>query len=358
MARESETFRRATMRILRMQLGSIIFMDFIAFGGAAFGVVSAARALAAGRVDLSAALMIALLSAEFFIPLRQLGALFHVSMNGAAAAKRVFAILDLPSPPEGGATLPAGALDVEIRALCFAYGKERQALSDLTLCIPRTGLVALTGASGSGKSTVAAILSGARRAYAGSVRFGGTELRTVSQESLAARVALVPHDGFVFAGTVAENLRLAKPDASEAELTAALKSARLWDFLAENGGLDAAVSPRGANLSGGQRQRLCLARALLRESALYIFDEAASNIDVESEQAIMEAVYALAKTKAVLLISHRLESLANAGRIYLLAEGRLAESGAHADLVRRGGAYARLYAEQKALEAYGKGAAG
>ncbi|MDR1588690.1 MAG: ABC transporter ATP-binding protein/permease [Oscillospiraceae bacterium] len=351
MAREAESFRQSTMRILRMQLASIIVMDVVAFGGAALGVVLAALAVRRGSADIPQALMIALLSAEFFIPLRQLGSLFHVSMNGVAASERMFRLLDLELPPDGDKMLPEGALDVRLRGVSLTYpDAPAPAIDGVSIDIPPRGLVSVVGESGGGKSTLAAVLSGARRGYTGSASIGGLELRDISRGSLNRAVTLVSHDGYVFSGTVAENLRLARPDASDAELVSALEKARLWDFFAAGDGLEARLDERGANISGGQRQRLCLARALLRDSAIYIFDEAASNIDAESEAAIMESVRELAGTRAVLLITHRLAAAEPSDMIYVLDGGKLAESGTHTDLLARGGGYARLHGRQKELE--------
>jgi ATP-binding cassette subfamily B protein len=352
MAREAEAFRLSTMRILRMQLASIIVMDIVAFGGAALGVVLAALSVS-GRGDISRALVIALLSAEFFIPLRRLGSLFHVSMNGVAASERMFRLLDTELPPDGDKPLPAGGNRVEVKRMSFVYpGAERAALDGVSFELPPRGLTSLVGESGNGKSTAAAVLSGARRGYAGSVAVGGTELREASRESLNGAVTLVTHDGYVFSGTVAENLRLAKPEASDAELIAALEKARIWDFLASGDGLGTLVNERGANLSGGQRQRLCLARALLRESAIYIFDEVASNIDAESESAIMEVVRELAERRSVLLITHHLAAAASSRMIYVLDGGKITESGTHDELLALGGGYARLYGEQSESETF------
>ncbi|MDR1603345.1 MAG: ABC transporter ATP-binding protein/permease [Gracilibacteraceae bacterium] len=354
MTREAESFRQATMRLLRMQLSSFILMDLAAFGGAAAGIAAVVLAYGQGRVPLSGALALVLLSAEYFIPLRQLGSYFHIALNGVSAGERMFQFLNLTPPPAGTVVPPPGRLDVKMRGVSFAYpGGGRSALSDVALDVPAGRLTALAGVSGCGKSTVAALLAGRRRGYSGGITLGGAELRDIDPNSLQRRVTLVNHDGYIFAGTAADNLRLARPEAEAAEMVRVLRAVRLWDFLAERGGLAAAIGERGTNLSGGQRQRLCIARALLRDSDLYIFDEAASNIDVESEEAVMAVVRRLAESKAVLLISHRLTNLVTAGRIYLMENGRISEAGAHAELLARRGGYARLYREQVSLENYG-----
>jgi len=353
MALEAEHFRQSTMRVLRMQLGSIIFMDLIAFGGAALGVAAAARSGGA----LSSALAAILLSAEFFIPLRQLGSYFHVAMNGAAAGTGMLAILDASAPPDGARAVSlnnAGNPAAVIRGLSFSYG-ETEVLRDVSFDIPSKGMVSLVGGSGCGKSTIAALITARQRGYGGSVALGGAELREIARESLAGSVTLVTHEGYVFAGTARSNLRLAKPDATDAEMRSVLECVRLWGEVDD---LDAPLLERGANLSGGQRQRLCLARAMLRGGmSIYIFDEVTSNIDAESESAIMGVVRDLAETSAVLLISHRLANVAPSKRIYLLDGGKIVECGAHAELLAQNGLYARLWREQRELESYVKGAA-
>ncbi|MDR0381439.1 MAG: ABC transporter ATP-binding protein/permease [Oscillospiraceae bacterium] len=369
MRTEAESFRRSTMRVLRMQLNSIAVMDLIAYGGGAAGVLLAVLGYANRTLGLPEALTVTLLAVEFFLPLRLLGSYFHIAMNGLSASDRMFQILDTPLPADGSETPPAGPLTVSLRDVSFSYapvdpgapvdpaGPARAALSGVTLTLAPGRLVSLVGPSGGGKSTVAALLSGRRGGYTGRIDVGGTELRALARESLPRRVTLVTHEDFVFAGTVADNLRMARPDASDEALTAALRQAQIWDFLEDKGGLSMDLAARGANLSGGQRQRLCLARALLRDSDVYLFDEATSNIDAESDEAVMAAVRALARTKAVLLISHRLANVVTSDQICLLEHGVVTESGTHAALLARGGAYARLWARQTELEQYAKGGA-
>jgi ABC-type transport system involved in cytochrome bd biosynthesis fused ATPase/permease subunit len=353
----AESFRKSTMRVLRMQLNSIILMDIVAYGGTALGIILAAHGFALGAIPPAGAIVIVLLSAEFFIPLRQLGSYFHTAMSGIAACERVFQILDAPTPEVGKSILPDGSPTVEVRGLSFAYGDGRGALSDVSFSAQTTGLTGLAGASGCGKSTVAKLLSGRLSGadYGGSVRIGGVELRDIDPTELRRRVCLVTHEDYIFTGTVRDNLLPAKPGAADDELIAALEKVRLAGFLEDADGLDTEISEGGANLSGGQKQRLSLARALLRDCDLYVFDEAASNIDAESGEAVDAVTEGLAESKNVILISHRLANLTRANRIYAMEDGRVAESGTHEELARRGGVYAAMYAEQTALEAYAGG---
>jgi ABC-type transport system involved in cytochrome bd biosynthesis fused ATPase/permease subunit/uncharacterized membrane protein YbaN (DUF454 family) len=364
----AETFRRSTMRVLRMQLNSIILMDVVAYGGAALGIILAVRGLLAGAFGLFGAVSFILLAAEFFVPLRQLGSYFHIAMNGLAACERVFKILDVPEPALGKSDLPCGGLSIEATALSFSYEAERAALFGLSFSVPAAGLTGIAGASGCGKSTLAKLLSGrlAGADYGGKVKIGGVELRDVDPANLRERLCLVTHEDYIFTGTVRDNLLMARPSAAvnsnrpdagaftaaDAELLEALDRVRLRDFFAEQDGLDTRLFEGGANLSGGQKQRLSLARAILRNCDLYIFDEATSNIDPESESVVLEVMGALARSKNVLLISHRLANLTRADRILVLDKGRVAETGTHDELAAADGIYARMFAEQRALEAY------
>ena len=348
MDRQAEQFRRITMH-----LNSITIMDLIAYGGAALGAILAATQFAAGRISLDGALLILLLAADFFIPMRLLGSFFHIAMNGMAASDKIFRLLDLPEPARGSETL-GDDLTIRCRNLGFGYQSEKPVLRGLELEIPMGSFTALVGESGCGKSTLSALLMGRNKGYTGSVTVGGLELRNIREDSLLGAFTYVSHQSYLFKGTVADNLRMARPDASDDALWQVLEQVKLADFVRSEQGLDTPVAERGANLSGGQCQRLALARALLADSPAYIFDEATSNIDVESENDIMEVIRRLAKTKTVLLISHRLANVEFADKIYVLEKGRLAESGSHGVLLARGGCYARLWNAQAELENYGK----
>lgn len=354
MNREAEKFRKITMKVLTMQLNSITIMDLVAYGGAALGIIMAVTQYQAGKVSFAGSLAVILLSADFFIPMRQLGSFFHVAMNGMAASDKIFRLLDLPEPENGRETVPAEDCGIICRGLYFSYETDREILHGVDLEFPMGGFTAVVGESGSGKSTVASILTGRNREYKGSVTMGGKQLTDIREDCLMERVTYVGHNSWLFQGTVRENLLVGYPDASDEMLWAVLEQTRLDSFLREEKGLDTFLTEKGSNLSGGQCQRLALARALLHDSPIYIFDEATSNIDVESEDDIMEQIIRLSKEKTVILITHRLANAAAADRIYCMQKGCAAEAGTHRELVERSGVYAKLWNAQQTLENYGK----
>lgn len=352
MNEEAERFRRITMKVLTMQLNSITIMDLVAYGGAALGIIVAARQFATGQIGLFGCFAIIMLSADFFLPMRLLGSYFHIAMNGMAASEKIFKLLDLPEPQAKTGVIDPADCTLRCEDVRFAYDAERPILKGVDLELPRTGLVALVGESGCGKSTLAGLLAGRLEGYAGSITVGGQPLCEISLESRMKQITTVGFAARLFKGTVAENLRMAKPDASDEALWQALEQVKLADFLRSEQGLETPVAEKGANFSGGQCQRLALARALLHDSPIYILDEATSNIDVESENQIMALVHRLAETKAVLLISHRLANVTGAQRIYALEEGRVAGCGTHAQLLAACPCYQRLWNSQQALEHY------
>ncbi|ANU53943.2 cysteine ABC transporter ATP-binding protein [Acutalibacter muris] len=353
MNREAESFRRITMKVLTMQLNSITIMDLIAYGGAALGVVLSVTQYRAGRADLAGCLLIILLSADFFIPMRQLGSFFHIAMNGMAASEKIFRLLDLPEPEQGAAPFPEDC-SITCTGLGFAYEPDRPLLHDIELAVPKGGFTAVVGESGCGKSTVAGLLMGRNRGYTGSLQIGGAELTDIAEASLMKNITYISHQSYLFKGTVRENLQMGRPDATDDELWAALEKVKLDGFLRQEKGLDTPLTEQGANLSGGQRQRLALARALLHDSPVYVFDEATSNIDVESENDIMAEIHQLAREKTVILISHRLANVIGADNIYVVEKGRVVERGTHYELLDKRGAYAALWNAQQSLENYGR----
>ena len=355
MDQEAEHFRKITMKVLMMQLNSIIVMDVVAYGGAALGMIAVLREFAADTVSLGGTVTMILLSAEFFIPMRLLGSFFHIAMNGMAASDRLFAILDLEEGQAGEECLGDGPASVIFRDVCFSYDGERQILDQVSFQLPENGLISLVGTSGCGKSTIAGLLTGRNRGYRGTIRIGGKELSRIREDSLLSHVTMVSHNSYLFKGTVRENLLMAAPMATEKEMEAALKKVNLYEFLKSQRGLDTELMERGSNFSGGQCQRLALARALLHDTPIYIFDEATSNIDAESEEQIMEVIRELSQNHCVLLISHRLANVVDSRNIYVLSGGRLTEEGTHNELMGKKGIYAALYSEQNILESYGSG---
>ena len=334
MDQQAERFRKITMKVLTMQLNSITIMDLVAYGGAALGILLAVSQFRAGAVDLAGCLLIIVLAADFFLPMRLLGSFFHIAMNGMAASEKMFRILDLPVPAAGDQPFPADC-SIRCEEVGFSYDPGREVLAGVSLACPAGGFTALVGESGCGKSTLAALLTGRNRGYTGSITVGGVELSRLDAAGLLENVTYISHQSYLFKGTVEENLRLARPNATEEELWQALEQVNLAAFLRGEQGLSTQLLEGASNLSGGQRQRLALARGLLRRSPVYLFDEATSNIDVESENDIMAVIRQLAKERTVLLISHRLANVVDAQQIYVLEHGAVAERGTHQQLLSR-----------------------
>ncbi|MDO5560987.1 MAG: ABC transporter ATP-binding protein/permease [Oscillospiraceae bacterium] len=347
---QSEKFRKITMKVLTMQLNSITIMDLIAYGGAALGMIVAISQSAKSALSLEGCLLIILVSADFFIPMRQLGSFFHIAMNGMAASEKIFRLLDIPEEPQKNMLqCPADGAIVCSR-LGYSYDSERIIINNVDITFRQGSLTAIVGESGCGKSTIASVLMGTNKGYTGSVTIGGMELSQIEESSLMKNMTYISHKSYLFKGTVRENLLMGRPSAGDDEMWEVLRRVKLADFLAGGNGLDTELSERASNLSGGQCQRLALARALLHDSPVYIFDEATSNIDVESENDIMDEIYRLAEYKTVILISHRLANAEASDNIYVLEGGKVAESGTHRTLLSINGVYSRLLCAQKELE--------
>ncbi|MDO5695222.1 MAG: ABC transporter ATP-binding protein/permease [Eubacteriales bacterium] len=351
MDRDAEHFRKITMKVLSMQLNSIIIMDIIAFGGAAVAMMIALFQFRSGHVDVIGLVAIIFLAAEFFLPLRSLGSLFHVAMNGIAAGGKIFHFLSLEEPEEKTGTIESTAITMS--AVKFSYTSEKEVLRGINMYLPENSFSAISGASGCGKSTISGIISGRNKLYEGSVTFGERELADVREEDLLKHVTVVGHNDYIFAGTIRENLLFAAPEATTEEMIAVMRRAELDELLQGDAPLERVLTENAANLSGGQKQRLVLARAILKNSPVYIFDEATSNIDAESENKIMKVIYEMKKKHTVILISHRLHNLIPADNIYFMEGGIIVEEGSHDKLLEKDGAYARMYHEQMNLERYG-----
>ena len=354
MNEQSEHFRKITMKVLTMQLNSITIMDLIAYGGAALGVILAINQLRAGHVGLFGCILIILLAADFFLPMRLLGSFFHIAMNGMAASDKIFRLLDLEEPEQKGIEVPKDC-SVECHNLRFAYETNREILHGVDMSFPKGSFTAIVGESGCGKSTISGILMGRNKGYVGEITVGGISLSEIKEASLMKNFTYIGHQSYLFKGTVRENLLMARPNVEDKILWNVLEQVNLAEFLRSEMGLDTQLNEKAANLSGGQCQRLALARALIHDSSVYIFDEATSNIDVESENDIMVQIYALSKTKTVILISHRLANVVGADNIYVLDKGNVVENGNHAALLAKNGAYAKLWNAQQELENYSKG---
>ena len=395
MDEKAEAFRRMTMQVLQIQLRSLTAMDAVAYGGTAAGIGVAVWQFLVGGVDLAGAMIVVFLSASFFLPLRQLGSYFHVAMNGMTSTKRIFALLDAPEPERGDAGLPGDGRDLAVtfNAVAYRYADAANcadtdsdtsatatalpapALADVSFTARPGTLTAIVGESGSGKSTTAALLAGTLAGYEGSITLsagaainGATpdpaeldaidlqsvELRDLSVDAMTSAVSLVSSRSHLFAGTLRENLLMAAPDAADDELWGALELTHIADFVREQpGGLDMPIAPDAANLSGGQRQRLAIARALLRNTPIYVFDEATSSVDAESEAVILDTIRELAQSATVIMITHRMANAVTAGQVVVFDHGRVTETGTHTALMARGGVYADLFRAQQVIEHVG-----
>ena len=344
----SEDFRKITMKVLVMQLASTTIMDLVAYGGAGIGIAMAILSVVKWELAPISALFLILVAVDFFLPLRAFGSAFHVAMNGASAGKKILSLLEQPDPVWGEETVT----DTEIKVVnvTFSYDGKRDVLKNVSMTFPKTGMTAIVGESGCGKSTVVNMLFGAFRPKGGAVTVGGKELESLSRESYYSHLAVVSYNTYIFNETVRANFMLANKAVTDEEIYGALEKVNLADFIRENGGLDKVITEDAANISGGQKQRLALAVNLVAHKDIYVFDEATSNIDIESEAIIMANIKALSREKAVIVISHRLANVTPADLIYYMESGELKESGTHSELMERNSGYAKLYTTQKNLE--------
>ena len=355
MNKDAEKFRKITMKVLSMQLNSINIMDLVAFGGSALGIIIAISQYSQGNITIGQVLIIILLSSEFFIPLRLLGSYFHVAMNGMAASDKIFNLLDADIEKLENLTKEEmdllNDINIEIKNVDFSYDKERKVLENVNVSIPKGKMVALVGESGCGKSTITNLLLKQEKVDKGEITLNGINLNYIPFEVLTKKVGFINHSAYIFNGTIEDNLRMGKFDANEKELNEALKKANLYDFVQSlPQKLQTNVGEGGSLLSGGQKQRLALARTVITNPEIYIFDEATSNIDVESEEKIWKAIYEIAENKTVIVISHRLANVKNADSIYVLDKGNIVESGTHRDLMMYNKKYAELVNHQNNLE--------
>lgn len=344
----SEDFRKITMKVLVMQLASTTIMDLVAYGGAGIGIAMAILSVIKWELAPIAALFLILVAVDFFLPLRAFGSAFHVAMNGASAGKKILSLLEQPDPVWGEDTVTD--TEIKVENVTFSYDGKRDVLKNVSMTFPKTGMTAIVGESGCGKSTVVNMLFGAFRPKSGAVTFGGKELESLSRESYYSHLAVVSYNTYIFNETVRANFMLANKAVTDEEIYGALEKVNLADFIRENGGLDKVITEDAANISGGQKQRLALAVNLVAHKDIYVFDEATSNIDIESEAIIMANIKALSREKAVIVISHRLANVTPADLIYYMESGELKESGTHSELMERNSGYAKLYTTQKNLE--------
>ncbi|NLC96732.1 MAG: ABC transporter ATP-binding protein/permease [Erysipelotrichaceae bacterium] len=346
---EAENFRKATMRVLIMQLNSISIMDIVAYGGAALGSYLAISHFISNEISLFATLLIILLAFEFFIPLRQLGSYFHIAMNGIAASDKLFYVLDIKEKDSGSKDI-SGDINIKFEDLTFAY-KNHNVLENLNLTIKSNEFTAIVGESGSGKSTIAKLIMGYYQKYNGNIFINNIDRNLISDDSIMENIAFINHDPHIFKGTIKENIDLLNIY-DDLEINKVLEEVNLLDFVNSQNGLETLVLENGSNLSGGQKQRLNIARSLLKKPNMFIFDEVTSNIDVESEEKILNVIKKLSKSKTILMITHRLSTIKDCDEIIVLEKGCVVENGKHNELINNKKTYYQMYEVQKELEAY------
>ncbi len=344
----AEEFRVITMKVLVMQLASTTIMDLVAYGGAGAGIALAICGTAFWGLNPIAALFLCLVAVEFFLPLRAFGSAFHVAMNGASAGKKIISLLNAPDPEWGEKSV--GGKEIKLTDVTFSYDGKRDVLKNVSMTFPEKGMTAIVGESGCGKSTVVNMLVGAFRPQSGEVTVGGKQLEKLSRENWYSHLSAVSYNTYIFNESVRDNFKLAKESVTDDEIYSALEKVNLKEFISENGGLDKVITEDANNISGGQKQRLALAVALVSDKDIYVFDEATSNIDIDSEGIIMKNIKAISENKSVIVISHRLANVVTSDNIYYMEDGEVRERGSHESLMSAKQGYARLYNAQKTLE--------
>ena len=352
MNQAAEEFRVITMKVLIMQLNSISIMDAVAYGGTALGIYFALTGYLYQGADLYESLLIILLSAEFFLPMRLLGSYFHIAMNGMAASDRMFSLLDIQPEEKGTITELPESLDIKAHHISFSYDADQTTLKNISFDFPQGSFIGIAGPSGSGKSTLAKLLCGDQKTQSGSLLLGQHSLNEFSFEAQKKLMTKIGFQPSLFKGTLRENLLMGNPDASDDELWQVLAQCQLKDFFMSLNGLDTEILESGANLSGGQKQRVSLARAILHDAPIYLFDEATSAIDAESEEAIMNEIQHLRKTKTIIMISHRLANLKQADQILVLDKGELVEQGNYNELMNKNCLFASMARTQNEIEQF------
>ncbi|MBM6798228.1 ABC transporter ATP-binding protein/permease [Coprobacillus cateniformis] len=351
MNKEAENCRKVTMRVLIMQLNSISVMDIVAYGGAGLGSYFAITHYMYQEISLFIALFIILLSFEFFIPLRQLGSFFHIAMNGIAASEKLFRVFDIEHQQSGKFDFKEGDFGLCVDQLSFQYTKEQPLLKEVSFQIKPNQFVGIVGESGSGKSTIAKLIMGYHQDYQGEIRIQTHQRYDIDDTVFFNHFVYMTHDPMIFKGTLRENIDMLN-QYQDKEIWEALEKVNLASFFHQHNGLQTLLLESGSNLSGGQKQRLNLARAILKNGDVYIFDEATSNIDVESENAILEVIKDLSKEKTILFITHRLSSVIDCDDILVMKQGELIEQGTHQQLKAQNGVYAQMFTKQAKLEVY------
>ena len=342
----AEEFRVITMKVLVIQLASTTIMDLVAYGGAGVGIALAISGAAFWGLNPIAALFLCLVAVEFFLPLRAFGSAFHVAMNGASAGKKIISLLNAPDPEWGTETVDGK--EIKLENVTFSYDGKRDVLKNVNMTFPEKGMTAIVGESGCGKSTVVNMLIGAFRPQKGEVTVGGKQLEKLSRENWYSHLSAVSYNTYIFNESVRDNFKMAKENVSDEEIFAALEKDVPLERITFS--LDKVITEDANNISGGLKQRLALAIALVSGKDIYVFDEATSNIDIESEAVIMKNIKAISESKSVIVISHRLANVVPADNIYYMEEGEIKESGSHEKIMAARQGYARLYTAQKTLE--------